>query len=114
MYIVIVGNEIVTWAKTFKQAHKEALNYERLNGKQPLNADGTETSLEKGKVIKFGLDSYTYKNYDFVLNDITDALKDHEFVMTAYVFNGNVTKYFQGTVSETVTGVSYNDISNAE
>lgn len=36
MYIVIVGNEIVHWAKTFKQAHKEALNYERLNGKIPV------------------------------------------------------------------------------
>ena len=33
MYIVIVGNEIVHWAKTFKQAHKEALNYERLHEK---------------------------------------------------------------------------------
>lgn len=36
MYIVIVGNEIVLWAKTFRQAHKEALNYERLNGKIPV------------------------------------------------------------------------------
>ena len=86
-------------------------SYERLNGKQPLNADGTVASLEKGKVIKFGLENYTYNNYDFVLNDVTDDLKGHSFVMSAYVFDGKTTNYFQGTVSNTVTGISYNQIS---
>lgn len=36
MYIVIVGNEIVGWHKTFKSANREAVNYEHLNGRIPV------------------------------------------------------------------------------
>lgn len=36
MYVVIVGNEIVMWCKTFKQANRVATNYESLNGKIPV------------------------------------------------------------------------------
>lgn len=36
MYIVIVGNEIVSWCKTFRQAHRVAVDYERLNSKNPV------------------------------------------------------------------------------
>ena len=36
MYIVIVGNEIVAWEKTFKKAQRIAVDYESLNGKIPV------------------------------------------------------------------------------
>ena len=36
MYLVVVGNEIVGWYKTFKQANREAVTYEKLNGKIPV------------------------------------------------------------------------------
>lgn len=36
MYVVIVGNELVSWHKTFKKAYADAVKYERLNGKIPV------------------------------------------------------------------------------
>lgn len=36
MYIVIVGNEIVGWHKTFKRAYAEATNHSHLNGWIPV------------------------------------------------------------------------------
>ena len=89
-------------------------SYERLNGKQPLNSDGTLTSLENGKVIKQSLVDFEYTTYDFVLRDIGDSIKDHSFVISLYVFNGSEVKYNQGSFSETVSGISYNQISQGE
>lgn len=36
MYIVVIGNEIVLWAKTFKQACREAEKYRHLENKIPV------------------------------------------------------------------------------
>lgn len=89
-------------------------SYENLNGQQPLNDDGTVVSLEKGKVIKQSLNNYTYGSYEFVLRDISDSIKDHSFVISLYVFNGIEVKYNQGSFSETVSGISYNQINQGE
>ena len=36
MYLVVVGNEIVLWAKTFKQAVRESEKYYHLKYKIPV------------------------------------------------------------------------------
>ena len=36
MYVVIVGNEIITWEKTFKAAEKTARMYDHLHNKIPV------------------------------------------------------------------------------
>ena len=76
-----------------------------------LNDDGTVVSLEKGKVIKQELNGLSYTTYDFVLRDINDSIKDHPFAISLYIFNGSTVKYNQGSISETVKGLSYNQIS---
>jgi hypothetical protein len=88
--------------------------YDNLKGNQPLNSDGTAITLEKGKVIKQSLVSLQYSNYDFVINNITDAIKDTKFVINAYIYDGETVKYCTSKgFGDAVTGVSYNQIKNA-
>ena len=89
-------------------------SYENLNGKQPLNSDGTTVALEKGKVLKQKLNDFTYTTYDFVLRDISDSIKDHSFVISLYAFNFTELKYNQGIFNDTVSGISYNQINQGE
>ena len=84
--------------------------FDNLNGKQPLNGDGTTAKLDKGKVIKYELNTYTYMNYDFLIKDITENRKDTAFVISAYIYNGQTVKYNQGSISEIVKPISYNQI----
>lgn len=49
MYIVIVGNEIVHWAKTFKQARREAMKYGHLKDKIPVWI--AKTIVKDGDII---------------------------------------------------------------
>ena len=85
--------------------------YDNLKGKQPLNNDGTEITLEKGKVIKQSLVGLNYSNYDFVMNNISETIKDTLFVITVYLYDGETVKYCTSNgISDTVSGISYNQI----
>ena len=84
--------------------------YELLNGQNPLDNQGNAISLAIGKVIKSDLSNYSYTSYDFMLTDVTDAIKDIPLVIAAYINNGQETKYVQANgISDTVTGISYNE-----
>ena len=84
-------------------------SYDYLGGKQPLDNSGKETTLNTGKVVKHNLSDYEYLYYDFILTDISDELKGVKLVISAYVCNGEETKYEQENgMSDTVTGISYN------
>lgn len=85
--------------------------YENLNGANPLHSNGAPITLNEGKVVKLSLSNLDYTQYDFVLRDITEAIADVSLVISGYVFDGMDIKYVQGnSVSETVTGISYNEI----
>ena len=85
--------------------------YDNLKGSQPINSDGTVITLEKGKVIKQSLASLNYPNYDFILNDITDAIKDTLFVINAYIYDGEAVKYCTPHgISNASSAISYNEI----
>ena len=63
-------------------------------------------------VIKQSLVSLKYSNYDFVLNDITDAIKDTLFVINAYIYDGETVKYRTSKgISDIVYGISFNEIN---
>ena len=49
MYLVVVGNEIVLWAKTFKQAVKETERYRHLENKIPVWI--SKAIVKDGKII---------------------------------------------------------------
>lgn len=84
--------------------------YELLNGQNPLDNQGNAIALASGKVIKSDLSNYSYTTYDFMLTDVTDAIKDIPLVIAAYINNGQETKYVQSNgISDTVSGISYNE-----
>ena len=84
--------------------------YDNLAGKQPLDENGKAITLDVGKVIKADLSSYDYHNYDFVLADIDDSIKDVKLVIAAYIYDGEDVKYIQENgISDTVSGISYNE-----
>ena len=95
-------------------------------GDTPLKADGTTAETTQGSVIKAVASSQTanYSGYDFKLTGTWDKMvdldgddvaetdiKDIEFYMAGYVFDGNVS-YIQSetATSATVTAFAYNDI----
>ena len=84
--------------------------FDNLAGKQPLDENGNAITLDVGQVIKADLSGYNYHNYDFVLADIDDSIKDVKLVIAAYIYDGENVKYIQenGT-SDTVCGISYNE-----
>lgn len=97
-----------------------------VNGNAPLNADGTVAETTRGSVIKAVASSneVSYTGYDFKLTGTWDKkvdldgdkvaetdMKDVEFYMAGYVFDGAVS-YIQSetATSATVTAFAYNDI----
>ena len=89
-------------------------SYERLGGKAPLDSKGNPVKLESGAVVKVSLKEYTTEYFDFILSNITDEYKEHSFVVSAYIANGEETKYAQGeAVSDTVSGISYNEVKES-
>ena len=85
-------------------------SYELLAGRNPLDESCQPIALDRGRVIKCELSDEDYISCDLVLSDITPEQFDHRFVMSGYTFDGVSIKYIQGEISETVTGVSYNEI----
>ncbi|MBQ8145696.1 MAG: leucine-rich repeat domain-containing protein [Clostridia bacterium] len=84
--------------------------YENLNGNQPLDNECNEIALEQGVVIKSDLSQYSYTSYDFLLVDIEDSIKDIAFVISAYIYDGEIVKYTQENgLAATVNGISYNE-----
>lgn len=84
--------------------------FDNLGGNQPLGENGEAIVLNVGKVIKADLTEFSYKNYDFVLTDIDDSIKDVLLVISAYIYDGEVVKYIQENgISDTVAGISYNE-----
>jgi hypothetical protein len=97
-----------------------------VNGDAPLKADGTVAETTRGNVIKAtaSSDEINYTGYDFKLTGTWDKMvdldgdnvaetdiKDIEFYMAGYVFDGNVS-YIQSetATSSTVSAFTYNDI----
>ena len=87
-------------------------SYQLLDGKNPLDERCNPTELEVGKVSKTGLRDKSYLIYDVVLTDLTSDLYDHPFVISAYVYDGYTVSYIQNNSSDTVLGISYNEIIN--
>lgn len=87
-------------------------SYQLLDGKNPLDERCNPTELEVGKVLKTGLRDKNYLIYDVVLTDLTSDLYDHPFVISAYVYDGYAVSYIQNNSSDTVLGISYNEIIN--
>ncbi len=87
-------------------------SYQLLDGKNPLDNECNPTELDVGMVLKTSLRDKSYLIYDFVLTDLTSDLYDHQFVISAYVYDGVTVNYIQSNSSETVSGISYNEIIN--
>ena len=84
--------------------------YDNLGGNHPLDSKGQEAVLEAGKVIKASITSFEYSYYDFILYDVTDSIRDVKLVISAYIYDQETVKYVQENgLSNTVTGVSYNE-----
>lgn len=85
-------------------------SFELLGGLSPLDENGNATALSVGRVIKSSLKGFAYENYDFILMDLDESLFDHSFVISAYSYGKDGVKYYQANgISDTVTGVSYNE-----
>ena len=88
--------------------------YDKLGGNQPLDENGKAITLDTGMVVKADLSNYTYSSYDFMLFDITDSISDIKLVIAAYLYDGEVVKYVQENgLSDTVTGVTYNEVKES-
>ena len=86
-------------------------SYASLNGQTPLDENGVARELESGKVITFSLNNYKNTAYNFKLVNFSDALKTVKYVISPYVFDGENAYYYEnGSASECVSGVSYNEI----
>ena len=84
--------------------------YDNLGGKQPLDENGEAIALSVGRVVKADLTGFEYVNYDFVLTDVSDSIKDVKLVIAAYIYDGEIVKYVQENgISDTVSGISYNE-----
>ncbi|MBO5379174.1 MAG: hypothetical protein J6A90_02490 [Clostridia bacterium] len=76
------------------------------DGKSPIDAEGNVT----GKAYKMSLNDLKNTSYSFKLVNF-QSLGSTKYVVTPYVTNGtNVYYYENGDVSETVGGVSYDEI----
>ena len=87
--------------------------FDLLCGQKPVDSSGNAILLDSGKVIKCDLTNYAYMYYDVIISDITDELKDTKLVVSAYLSNGEQTKFVQENgLCTTVTGTSYNEAKN--
>ena len=88
---------------------------ELLGDKQPLDENGNTVKLDTGMVIKTSLAGYSYTSYEFKLQDLTEDLFDHSFVVSGYaITNGGAVYYQDGGMSKEVTGVSYKEVKEME
>ena len=85
-------------------------SYQLLDGKNPLDEACNPTKLDVGMVIKTSLRDKNYLIYDVIITDLTPDLYDHPFVISAYVYDGKTINYVQDNSSDTVSGISYNEI----
>ncbi len=85
-------------------------SYELLNGKAPLDNNANEISLDSGKVIKASLASLGYSSYDIILSGVDNDHYDHPFVFSLYTYDSEGVKYIQTERTDTVVGISYNEI----
>ena len=87
-------------------------SYASLNGQTPLDENGVARELESGKVITFSLNNYQNVAYNFKLVNFSDALKTVKYVISPYVFDGENAYYYEnGSASESVSGITYNNIA---
>ena len=91
-------------------------SYILLNGQNPINDKGHVITLAQGAVAKRELTNYSsFSSYDFVVQGITEALREHPLVIAAYLSNGEDTKFVQANgVSDTVTGITYNEAKGGQ
>ena len=85
--------------------------YDNLGGRAPLDENGEAITLSKGKVLKINITDLGYQYYDFKMLNIGDEIKNVKLVIAGYLFDGEAVKYVQENgLSDTVTGISYNEI----
>ena len=107
-YEAISSYELVTGKKVNVGA--VFASYELLQGQNPLDDEGNAIELNDGYVITMDLSDRDYVNYDFALEDLSDSLFSHRFVIAAYVATDDGVTYYQSNgASKTVSGVSYTE-----
>ena len=82
-------------------------SYEKLNGENPLNSDCTPISKS---VVSVEMSVTNKQSFDFILNDITEDYINHPFVVALYTCENNEIKYVQSDISDTVSGISCQEI----
>ena len=84
---------------------------ENLNGQTPLDENGNPRVLEKGRVVTFALNGYSYINYDLKVTDFSQEYYSHKVIIAPYLYNGSTVIYYQQSgASAAATGVSYEEI----
>ena len=84
--------------------------FELLNGQNPLDNQDNTVVLSMNKVKKYDLSNGIYLSYDIKLTLVTEEKKEISLVIAAYIFDGEAIKYVQSEgISDTVTGISYNE-----
>ena len=85
-------------------------NYDSLNGNAPLDSQGNPIAIEGAKSFKADLTEYDSQIFDFIITNIEDAHKDLKLVISAYINDGNTTKYVQDNgISDNVASITYNE-----
>ena len=85
--------------------------YDKLNGQAPLDENGKPIELENGSVFVQSLNGYKNTSYSFKLLDFSGEIASRKYVISPYLYDGANAYYYEGgKISETVSGVSYNDI----
>ena len=80
----------------------------------PLKVTDGAVSADSGKVVVVTFDEKANRYFDIKVIGISDEIKDCKIVFCAYVFDGTSIKYVDnGITSDSVTGVSYNEIANS-
>ncbi|MBE6674326.1 MAG: hypothetical protein E7596_04375 [Ruminococcaceae bacterium] len=84
---------------------------ENLNGQTPLDENGNPRVLQKGKVVVFPLNGYSYQNYDLKVTDFSQDFYSHKVIVAPYLYDGSQVYYYQENGADaSVEGVSYEEI----
>ncbi len=82
-----------------------------LNGNTPIDENGNPIELEGGKIFTKSLDGLASNSFSYKLVNFSGELAARKFVISPYLFDGESVFYYEnGEISESVSGVSYEEI----
>lgn len=85
---------------------------ESLNGNSPIGADGKPIEVENNNIYVKSLNGLENTSYSFKLVNFAGDIAACKYVVAPYVYDGANTYYYQnGEISETVTGISFDEIT---